>query len=100
MALGREMTKPYEEFFFGPLSEISKELSSRDKVLGEVCWGIRGIKPGERPVTQEELEAAIAEALAAGLPVKKAAKELSERFGLSSKILYTQISEAKKNLTR
>jgi 16S rRNA (cytidine1402-2'-O)-methyltransferase len=86
-ALGRELTKTHEEFFFGPLCAIRDALASRPKVLGEVCWGVRGA--AQHPQTgADDPEAALAEVRAAGLPPREAARELGRRCGLSVKEAY------------
>jgi len=89
-ALGREMTKPHEEFLFGPLSKIRTVLAARPKVLGEVCWGIRGAA-GAPASSTGELETALAEARASGLPPREAARALARRCGLSVKAAYAHL---------
>jgi 16S rRNA (cytidine1402-2'-O)-methyltransferase len=80
-ALAREMTKLHEEFLFGRLSEICRQLEERPKVLGEVCWGVRGNEPGGASPTAA-IEPALREISARGLPPRKAARELASRCGL------------------
>jgi 16S rRNA (cytidine1402-2'-O)-methyltransferase len=85
--LAREMTKRHEEFLFGPLGGILAALEARPKVLGEVCWGIRGAEgaaaraadPVARPEAPEAArprEAARALARQLGIPVKEAYRRL------------------------
>ncbi len=80
-ALAREMTKLHEEFLFGRLSEICRQLAERPKVLGEVCWGVRGSEPGGASPAAA-IEPALREISARGLPPRKAARELASRCGL------------------
>lgn len=86
-ALGRELTKTHEEFFFGPLSRLREALASRPKVLGEVCWGVRGTTETP-PAGARDRDAALAEIQAAGLPPREAARELGRRCGLPAKEAY------------
>ncbi|MBI5017070.1 MAG: 16S rRNA (cytidine(1402)-2'-O)-methyltransferase [Deltaproteobacteria bacterium] len=89
-ALAREMTKTHEEFFFGTLTSVRATLAERPKVLGEVCWGVRGC-PGPCPAGEEDVADAVARALAAGIPLKEAAKELAGTLRISAKEAYRQL---------
>ncbi len=89
-ALAREMTKPHEEFFFGPLGRIRDALAARPKVLGEVCWGVRGAA-GKPACSVDDLDAALEEARATGLPPREAARALARRCGLSAKEAYARL---------
>ena len=80
-ALAREMTKVHEEFLFGRLSEVCRELAERPKVLGEVCWGVRGHDPAEASPA-EQIGPALREISGRDLPPKEAARELAARCGL------------------
>ncbi len=91
-ALAREMTKVHEEFLFGRLSEICRQLAERPKILGEVCWGVRGNEPGEAsPAAQ--VEPALREISGLGLPPRKAARELAARCGLTVGDAYRMLLE-------
>lgn len=98
-ALGREMTKTYEEFFYGPLSEILGRLKESERVRGEICWGVRGVgrdAPAAPPATEDDLSARLDEALATGAPAKTLAKELSKGLGMSAKEVYTLLEQRKR----
>ncbi len=88
-ALGREMTKPYEEFFFGPLSGIIIKLKEADKIRGEITWGITGASPGDKVLGWDEVETLARGALAKGTePPKQLAKRLAMQTGQGSKEIY------------
>ncbi len=90
-ALGREMTKEYEEFLFGPLSEIHRKLAARPRVLGEVCWGVSGKGPRqETPV--HDVETALQEVRELGLAPRAAAREIARRCGLDAKSAYALVA--------
>jgi 16S rRNA (cytidine1402-2'-O)-methyltransferase len=89
VAFGREMTKKHEEFYFGPLSVLVERLSERERVKGEVVWGITGYNPGEVVHSEEELVSAIESALKGGLSPKAASKELAESFDKPAKEIYS-----------
>jgi 16S rRNA C1402 (ribose-2'-O) methylase RsmI len=81
------MTKRHEEFLFGPLGAILAALEARPKVLGEICWGLRGAEgaaaraagrvaaPGA-PEAARPREAARSLARQLGIPVKEAYRRL------------------------
>jgi 16S rRNA (cytidine1402-2'-O)-methyltransferase len=90
-ALGREMTKPHEEFLFGPLSWVVSELSARAKVLGEVVWGVRGAEARAGEPASESFQDAARRALEEGVSPKAAAKDLARRFRVSTKAAYAAL---------
>lgn len=94
-ALGREMTKTHEEFFYGPLSKIAEALSSADRVRGEVTWGVSGFRGQREPIPEDSLEKALGEALACGRPLKELSRELSARFGMPAKEIYSLLAARK-----
>ncbi len=87
-ALAREMTKPYEEFLFGTLSGILAALRGRDRVRGEVCWGVRGRDPRQPAGEPLDLETAVSRVASRGLPPRRAAKELAALAGISTDEAY------------
>lgn len=93
-ALGREMTKPYEEFFFGRLSEIAARIGERERVRGEVCWGVRGAEGERRPEgsAAESLETALDSAAAGSEPLKEAARVIAAGHGLPVKEVYARLT--------
>lgn len=93
-ALGRELTKAHEEFFFGSLSAIRDALSPRPKVLGEICWGVRGAAEVATAAAVDR-DAALAEIRASGLPPREAARELGRRCGLPAKEAYALLVQGR-----
>ncbi len=90
-AVGREMTKPHEEFLFAPLAEVLEVLAARPRVLGEVCWGIRGVEATLR-IPEMDTDRALQEVRSLGLPPRRAARELAKRCGLSTKEAYALVA--------
>ncbi|TWI73269.1 16S rRNA (cytidine1402-2'-O)-methyltransferase [Desulfobotulus alkaliphilus] len=93
--LGREMTKMYEEYLRGTLSEIAGALKSREKIRGECSLMVagrgdsEGLDGGE---DMEDLDALIAKALGEGVEKPSAlAKRLAARLGMDRKDLYARI---------
>jgi 16S rRNA C1402 (ribose-2'-O) methylase RsmI len=89
------MTKPHEEFLFGPLAELLALLSRRPKVLGEVCWGVAGARPEDRRPDEASLEGDLREVLGEGLPLRDAARVLAARRSLSVKEAYALLLAAR-----
>jgi 16S rRNA (cytidine1402-2'-O)-methyltransferase len=90
-ALAREMTKPHEEFLFGSLSELHRDLVARSRVLGEICWGVRGAPPGSEAARQG-VEDALQAVRDLALPPRLAARELARRSGLGAKEAYALLA--------
>jgi len=84
--LGREVTKLFEEFIHGRLSEVIAEVQ-RKEPRGEITLVLRGSE-GERPLTDEELASEIRRLKRKGLRVKEIAELLGERFSYSKKEIY------------
>jgi 16S rRNA (cytidine1402-2'-O)-methyltransferase len=89
VAVTRELTKLHEEVLRGSAMEIAAELAARPAVKGEITLLVG---PPEQPeaVSEEELEEAITQALAA-MPAGKAASELARRFQLNRADIYQRI---------
>jgi 16S rRNA (cytidine1402-2'-O)-methyltransferase len=85
----RELTKLHEEVLRGPAAELAAELAARPAVKGEITLLVG---PAEQPeaVSEEELEEAITETLAA-MPAGKAASDLARRFNLNRAGIYQRI---------
>lgn len=94
-ALGREMTKVHEEFLFGALSGVLEQLGRRPKVLGEVCWGVRGASARPAEGEAEPLEAAARRLVDEGLPLKEGAKQLARRYPVAARTAYAALLAAK-----
>ena len=84
--LAREVSKIHEEFLRGPVSDLVRELGSRD-VRGEVTLIISG-STGESRANEDLLKAEIRELKRQGLRVKEIAEVLGEKFGYPKKDIY------------
>lgn len=94
-ALGREMTKTHEEFLFGDLSSVLHVLQARPKVLGEICWGLRGASARRAETGGPPLEDVARQILEKGLPLKEGAKLLSRRFPITAREAYATLLAAR-----
>lgn len=86
-ALGRELTKRFEEVLRGRLGELAARAA--DGLRGELTLVVAGA-PAAAPaeVDDDELAAAVAERMAAGERRKDAASAVAERFGVGRKRAY------------
>jgi len=89
VAVTRELTKLHEEVLRGPASEIAAQLAARPSVKGEITLLV-GPPQEEEAVSEEMLEEAITQALAA-MPASKAASEVARRFDLNRQDVYQRI---------
>lgn len=94
VVLAREVTKAYEEFLRGRLSEISAALAAREP-RGEFTVVVRGSETAPPP-SQEFLLAEIRKLKGKGLRVKEIAELLSERYSCSKKEVYRLAVESLK----
>lgn len=95
ICIAREMTKMYEEFWRGPISEGIEHFKAKEP-RGEFTLVIEGKKKEERGKWAEE---ELLEAIRKGLNEKMSAKELSaqlaERSGWSKKEVYALVNQIK-----
>ena len=89
VAVTRELTKLHEEVLRGTASEIAEQLAARASVKGEITLLV-GPPQEEEAVSEEDLDAAITQALAA-MPASKAASEVAKRFNLNRQDIYQRI---------
>lgn len=94
-ALLREMTKLNEEILRGTVIELSVEISSREKIHGEITLVVEGAR--HREMIQDNIELLIDGEISAfnGSP-SELAKKLSRETGVSRKLIYTKILEKKR----
>lgn len=86
VAVGRELTKRFEEMAVLPAAEAAARFSDMKEVKGEV---VLLIAPGEAAAADPaDVGAWLSAALAGGMPLKAAAAEASARFGLSRNEAY------------
>jgi len=91
--LSREMTKTYEEFLRGNLSDLLAELKSRQTIKGEITLLVSGDKI-EKPFCFEDIRLQVEVELKKGeTGVLQLAKQLSKSCGVSKNMLYEKILE-------
>ncbi len=88
----RELTKSYEEFRRGTLSDLAAHYANVDNVKGEIVLVVG--PPPERPVEQADVDTILAD-LARTLPTAKAAAEAARLTGLPRKELYQRLLDMK-----
>jgi 16S rRNA (cytidine1402-2'-O)-methyltransferase len=94
VAVTRELTKLHEEVLRGTAANVAADLQSRAAVKGEITLLIGPPEEEEGAVSEEDLDAAIAAALAS-MPASKAASEIAKRFNLNRSDIYQRILAAK-----
>ena len=93
--LCREMTKPYQEFLRGRLSDIRADLEGRDTVKGEITLVVAG-NPG--PTTEiDSLDIAREMRENPRLSASALASLLSARYGLPKRRIYEEIVRTKRD---
>ena len=87
-AVTRELTKLHEECVTGTLTELADRFATAPK--GEIVIVVAPPGKGEPPVASEaEIDAALDAALST-MPVAKAAREVSKRFGIAREVAYAR----------
>lgn len=86
MVLAREVSKVYEEFLRGTVSELLDEIAGRE-VRGELTLVIQG-SLGDAAPSENFLKAEIRRLKGDGMRVKEIAELLGERYGYSKKEIY------------
>jgi 16S rRNA (cytidine1402-2'-O)-methyltransferase len=96
--LAREMTKRYEEFIRGGLSEILENLSRRTDIKGECTLLIAG-RADEGPSSWEEVREDIRRGLSSpSKGVAELAKDVAHTHGLPRQAVYTEAMRIKAEL--
>jgi len=91
--LCRELTKTYEEFLRGKLSELIAELASRQAIKGEITLLLSG-DTTDKPVCFEDIKSQVVSELRKGQTgVLALAKKFSRSTGISKNKLYEKILE-------
>ena len=94
--LAREMTKTYEEFIRGSISEILHTIKKRPAVKGECTLIISGNKGNGADVSENTLREEIMNALEKkDVRSSHFAKDIALKLGLPKKIVYTEILKIK-----
>lgn len=94
--IGREMTKRFETFMRGPLSELAARLQKGGDIKGEITLMVAGSE-GRRGDQREAIEAAIRRGLVDGGRGPTAlAREIATAYGLSRREVYEMILSQQK----
>ncbi|ACM25204.1 16S rRNA (cytidine(1402)-2'-O)-methyltransferase [Agrobacterium sp. SHOUNA12C] len=91
-AVGRELTKTFEEFRRGTLAELAAFYETVDNVKGEIVW-LAG--PPQEVITPEADIEAMLRDLSKTMPTAKAAAEAARLTGLPRKDLYQRLLDMK-----
>jgi 16S rRNA (cytidine1402-2'-O)-methyltransferase len=86
IVIAREVSKVYEEFLRGTVSEVIHQLAGQD-VKGEVTVVVHG-STSEARVTEEQLRSDIQRLIGEGVGVKEISQLFGERYGLSKREVY------------
>ena len=88
VAVAREITKVFEEVRRGPMGEVAGAVSAAGEPRGEHVIVIGPAGPVAVVVGDDEIEAALADALGRGSSVRDAAAEVSGTLGVSKRRAY------------
>jgi 16S rRNA (cytidine1402-2'-O)-methyltransferase len=91
ISICRELTKKFEEVITLKVSEVIKNLSSRDNIKGEIIIVIEGEVKKDKP---QNLEAILGDALKS-MSLSDAAKEISKYTNFSKKEVYNAALDLK-----
>lgn len=93
--LAREISKIYEEYLRGSLSDILKQLEQKDSIKGEIALFIQGCTE-EKSISSEQLKALVVDKLTnCDLGTSALAKEISAEYKISKKTVYDLILSVK-----
>ncbi len=90
VAVSRELTKLHEEVLRGTAMEVHDILAARPSVKGEITLVIAPPEPSAATASDEDIEAAIDEALKS-LPASRAAADIAKRLDMPKKDVYARI---------
>ncbi len=97
VAIGRELTKKFEEFIRGTLSEVISHFQAtppRGEFTIVVTGAVAAVdSSGALPPETGELSAAVATLVAAGVERKAAMRQVALRYGLSKRDVYQALLE-------
>jgi 16S rRNA (cytidine1402-2'-O)-methyltransferase len=94
VAMARELTKLHEEVLRGTAEEVRNILASRESVKGEIVLVIAPPHNEIEVVDEDEIEAAITQALKDN-PASKAANSVAKHFNLKKEDIYARILKRK-----
>jgi 16S rRNA (cytidine1402-2'-O)-methyltransferase len=98
LVLAREMTKRYEEFLRGRLSEIVRQLKGRADIKGEFTLLVAGSDKSENQsweVVREQIRTAVINRRDS---LSEIAREIATKTGMSKNKIYTQALKIKKEI--
>ena len=93
-AVGRELTKTYEEVRRGTLQELAAW--AQEGVLGEITVVLAGAAPAVRAGDPEQWAAAVRDAESSGTQRKAAIKEVALRFGVPKREVFDAVIRARR----
>lgn len=97
--VGREMTKMYESYYRGMLSEIEYQLGEMPTIKGECTLVVGGSAQKELSLTEAELNALIyARISQTQKPLSALVRELSAELDISKNVLYSKALEIQSKL--
>ena len=94
--LARELTKPYEEFVRGTLTDLAARYE-KDRPLGEVTLVVAGAGDEAAEVSDDELAARAAALVAAGRSTRDAADELAAETGRPRREVYRLVVRSQRS---
>jgi 16S rRNA (cytidine1402-2'-O)-methyltransferase len=94
--VARELTKLHEEVVRGTLPELAAAFRARGAGRGEITVVVEGAAVAEASAGQDEVDARIREALAAGEALKLLSKEIARRAGRPAREIYARALELAK----
>lgn len=97
--VGREITKRFEEFRRGPLSELEESFHAAPP-RGECVILVEGGAVLEEPASEESVDAALRELFASGHSARDAARVVAERLHAPRKAVYARAVELSSGATR
>ncbi len=94
--VAREMTKQYEEFQHGMLSEIIENMGQRKTIKGECTLLISGKKEDLTLSMEEARKEMVEELKTSKISTSRLAKEIAGKYGFARSIIYKEIIKLKK----
>lgn len=94
--LSREMTKLHEEFLRGYLSEIIRELASRDSVKGECTLLVKGFEDGETEISMKAVSKDIEKGLEEEIRLSDLSKKIAKKYGIPKQTVYEEAVRLRK----
>ena len=95
--LTRELTKIYEEFLRGRLSQIHHQLQQRVEIKGECTLLVHGAVKTDK-ILAKDISSEIKQALSSGgIPLSELSKKIAKKYGLPKKEVYQTALKLKNN---